>query len=102
MVGYGLKDAIRAQIERRWEFDISRLQGGEMVVTLHLLLNGGGEILKAEIIDDPRYAGRADYRPCAESARRAALASSPLIVPPGSLDEVREVTVSLDPRRALR
>lgn len=102
LVGYGLKDAIRAQIERRWEFDISRLQSGEMTVTLHLLLNGLGEILKAEIVDDPRYGSRADYRPCAESARRAALASSPLIVPPGSLEEVREVTVSLDPRRALR
>jgi len=102
MVGYGLKDAIRAQIERRWEFDVSRLQGGEMLVTLHLQLNGLGEILKAEIVDDPRYGERADYRPCAESARRAALASSPLIVPPGSLDEVRDVTLSLDPRRALR
>jgi len=100
--GYGVKDIIRAQVERRWEFDTATLQPGEMIVTLRLSLNGDGAVTKAEIVDDSRYSGRADYWPCAKSARRAALSASPLQLPAGSLDGDREVVVEMNPRLALR
>ena len=61
-----------------------------------------GSVGSAEIIDDGRHAGSAAYRSLALSARNAALLSSPLTLPPGRYDEVRDIVVNFNPRDALR
>lgn len=101
-VGRDLKDIVRVQVERRWEYDFSSLQSGALVISLRLLVKADGEVLRVEVVDDPRYSARPDYAPCAASARRAALAAAPLQLPPGLVGDEVEVTVSLDPRRSLR
>lgn len=97
-----VKDFIRAQIERHWEFDLRDLGATELVISLHLELTADGSVRRADVIDDPRYGSDAHYRSIAISARNAALASSPLHLPPGTYDAVKDITVTLDPRTALR
>jgi len=99
-----VKDFIRAQIERHWEFDMAALGASTVVVSLHLLLRTDGGVVAAEIIDDPRYSGVPNYRAMAESVRRAALVASPLQLPSGmmALDTSRDLTLSFNPRDAVR
>ena len=98
----GVKDFIRAQIERHWEFDLRDLGAAELVISIHLQLNADGSVAKVEIVDDPRYASEPHFRSIASSARNAVLASSPLHLPPGTYDAVKDITLNLNPREALR
>lgn len=102
VVGRSLKDIVRVQIERHWEYDFSKLGPGELLITLKLLVKPDGEVLRVELLDDPRFSGRSDYAPCAASARRAALAAASLQLPPGMVGDAVEVTVTLDPKKSLR
>ena len=95
---YSVKDFLRAQVERHWYWDRSRLGAGDWAVSIHVVLNGDGSVAKAEIVDDPRHGGDADYHDLALSARNAVLLSSPLNLPPGV--SIRDVTLTLDPRTA--
>lgn len=97
-----VKDFIRAQIERHWEFDLRDLGATDLMVSLHLKLTADGSVDRADVIEDPRYGSDVHYHSIAMSARNAALASSPLHLPPGTYDAVKDVTVTLDPREALR
>lgn len=98
--GHGLKDVIRAQIERHWEFDIGRYGGTDLPVGLHLLLAADGRVVKAEIVDDPRIGPLSGYRPLALSLRNAALAASPLQLPPTTGGG--ELVLQFNPRQVLR
>lgn len=98
----GVKDFIREQIERHWEFDLRDLEAADLVISLHLRLNADGSISVADIVDNPRYSADAHYRSVAISARNAALASSPLHLPPGVFNTVKDITLTLDPRDVLR
>ncbi len=97
-----VKDFIRAQIERHWEFDLRDLGAADLVISLHLELAADGSVRSADVSDDPRYGSDVHYRSIAISARNAALASSPLHLPSGTYDAVKDITVTLDPRAALR
>ena len=55
----------------------------------------------AEIVDNSR-AGDPAYRALAMSARNAVLLSSPLALPPGRYEEVRDVVLDFDPRKVGR
>jgi hypothetical protein len=98
----GVKDFLRAQIERHWEFDMRDLGAADLVISIHLELNADGSVGKADIVDDPRYSSNPHYRSVAISARNAVLLSSPLHLPPGTYDAFKDITLNFNPREALR
>ncbi len=98
----GVKDFIRAQIERHWEMDVAALGPARLVVTLHLSLASDGSVSRADIVDNPLYTGLPGYRAAAESVRRAALVASPLRLPPGDTWNFSDLTIEFDPRQAVR
>jgi len=99
---YSVKDFIRAQIERRWNFDLESLGSGDATVTLHLVIDRGGGVTKAEIVWDRGRAADAAYAELARSARNAALLSSPLKLPEGSEEAVGDLTLTMDAREVRR
>ena len=96
---YSVKDFLRAQIERRWTLDRGNLGGGNPIVLIHLRIERTGKVASAEVVDDPRLATDERFRDLAMSARNAALLSSPLTLPPGSYDLVKDITLDFDPRK---
>jgi outer membrane biosynthesis protein TonB len=98
----GVKDFLRAQIERHWEFDMRDLGAADPVISIHLELNADGSVRRADIVDDPRYSSDPRYRSLATSVRNAAILSSPLHLPPGTYDAFKDITLKFNPREALR
>lgn len=96
---YSVKDFLRAQIERRWNLDRANLGSADWVISIHLLLNRDGKVASAEVVDDPRLATNEKFRSLAMSARNAALLSSPLTLPPGTYELVKDITLDFDPRK---
>lgn len=99
---FDIRDFLRAQIERRWEFDVGQLGQSDFVVGLHLRLDPDGAIRTADIVGDPRYQTSPSFKAAADSARRAALVASPFQIPAGKYGVVDDVTVELSPRDALQ
>ncbi|HVM80175.1 MAG TPA: hypothetical protein VMU06_14225 [Stellaceae bacterium] len=99
---YSVKDFIRAQIEQRWNFDLQSLGSGDLAVTLHLVINRDGSVSKAEIVEDRARAADPAYRELAQSARNAALLSSPLKLPAGSYEAVADILLTMNPREVRR
>jgi outer membrane biosynthesis protein TonB len=99
---YSVKDFIRAQVERHWYLDKVALRAGATAVAIHMLVNRDGSVSKAEIVDDPRFGTDAALYALALSARNAVLLSSPLTLPPGRYDDVKDMILDFDPRKALR
>ena len=95
---YGVKDYVRAQIERRWYPQGSALLRNDWVVQLHLQLDENGSVEKAEIVDGGKM-GDAAYRDFAYSVRNAAVLSAPFALPPGLDDAARDLTLDFNPRR---
>jgi hypothetical protein len=92
---YGVKDFLRAQIERHWNPDRQALHS-DWRVSIHILLDRDGSVRRADIIDDPLYRSDTAYGEFARSARNAVLLSSPLAVPPGAYRLPEEVTLDFD------
>jgi hypothetical protein len=88
---YRARDFIRAQIERRWYLDRAALVAGGFLVSLHLELGSDGRVMVAEIDDAGGLADNAAYRSAAASLRAAALLSSPLVLPEGQYEAVKDV-----------
>lgn len=99
---YGVKDFIRAQVERRWLLDVALLGKRDFRVPIHVEMTRDGKVLLAEIVDKRRYNEDAAYREIALSARNAVILSSPFVLPPNYYKDVTDVTLNLDPRDALR
>lgn len=99
---YKVKDFIRAQVERRWNPDRSTIKAGNWVVAIHIVIQPDGRVIRAEIVDDPRYSSDSAYRDFANSARNAVLLSSPLTVPPDEYDIAKDIVVDFDPKQVLR
>lgn len=98
MAAYGVKDYVRAQIERRWYPQGSALLRNDWVVRLHLQLDEGGGVEKAEIVDNGKM-GDAAYRDFAFSVRNAATLSAPFALPSGLDEAARDMTLDFNPRR---
>jgi hypothetical protein len=99
---YSIKDFIRAQIERHWYLDKSALEASDFVVSVHVTLNRNGTVADAVIVADPSYATNALHRELAFSARAAVKLSSPLLLPPGTYDLVKDMTLRFSPRDVLQ
>lgn len=97
---YSVNDFLRVQVERHWYWDRRRIGAGDWAVSIHVLLNRDGSVARAEIVDDPRHGGDPAYHDLALSARNAVLLSSPLNLPPGRYEAVKDITLTLDPRSA--
>lgn len=95
---YGVKDYVRAQIERRWYPQGSALLRNDWVVQLHLTLNEDGSVGQAEIVDGGKM-GDVAYRDFAFSVRNAALLSAPFALPSGLDEAARDMTLDFNPRR---
>ncbi len=99
---FSVKDYIRAQVERRWNFDLSALGTKDVSVPIHVEITKAGVVRKAEVVtnassDDPFY------REVALSARNAVLLSSPILLPAGGdYQDVMDMVLYLNPRDALR
>ena len=100
--GYRVEDLIRAQVQRRWSLRLDELGERELVVTIHIVLEPDGTVAKAEVVDTPRTRGDDAYRSIAISARNAVLLSSPLTLPSGMTEEMRDMTISFNTRDSLR
>ena len=99
---YGVRDFVRAEIERHWNLDLSQLGDRDFSIPLHIVLKRDGTILKAEVVETPRFRDDKAYRFIAISARNAALLSSPLKLPPGDYEPVMDMELSFRPRDVLR
>ncbi|MHB1219950.1 MAG: hypothetical protein ACYC1L_17320 [Alphaproteobacteria bacterium] len=94
---FDVKDLIREQIERHWVFDRQKLPQGDRTVLLRVVINRDGTVAEAEILDEPRHGLDPAYQALARSARNAALLASPLTVPPERYNEVKEITLRMNP-----
>lgn len=99
---YAVRDLIRAQVTRRWNFDVAALGTGSFFIALRIVVLKNGTVAQVDILDRERYTKDALYRDIALSARNAVLLSSPLTLPPGAIDYSTEVTLNLNPRDTLR
>jgi len=97
-----LEDFIRAQIERRWQVDASRLGDREIIVSLRLLLSADGSVEVVEIVDQATHWDDFLFRLVAIAGRNAALLSSPLQLPPGLPQADMEITLDLNTKQASR
>lgn len=100
--GYRVEDLVRAQVQRRWNLRLDELGERELIVTIHVVLEPDGTVTKAEIVDTPRTKGDDVYRSIAISARNAVLLSSPLNLPSGMTEAMRDMTISFNTRDSLR
>ena len=98
---FSVKDYIRAQIERRWNFDLAALGPKQVSVPIHVEITKAGVVRKAEVVDTAS-ADDPLYREVALSARNAVLLSSPISLPPGDYQDVMDMVLYLNPRDALR
>jgi len=98
---FSVKDYIRAQIERRWNFDLASLGPKQVSVPIHVEITKAGVVRKAEVVDTAS-ADDPLYREVALSARNAVLLSSPISLPPGDYQDVMDMVLYLNPRDALR
>ncbi len=99
---YAVRDLIRAQVERKWNFDVRLLGAKGFTIALRVVVLKNGTVASAEILDRERYTRDALYRDIALSARNAVLLSSPLTLPAGAIDYSTTVTLNLNPRDTLR
>ena len=98
---FSVKDYIRAQVERRWNFDLAALGTKNVSVPIHVEITKAGVVRKAEVVDTAS-ADDPLYREVALSARNAVLLSSPILLPPGDYQDVMDMVLYLNPRDALR
>lgn len=99
---YNVKDFLRAQIERRWYIAGEALKAGDFVVSIRIQLARDGRVLGADILPDASYGTNAPNRELAYSARDAVKLSSPLLLPPGTYDLVKDVTLQFRARDVMQ
>ena len=91
------KDLVREQIERHWVFDRNKLPPGDRTVVLRVTINRDGTVAAAEIVDDAQHGLDPAYQTLARSARNAALLASLLTIPPERYQELKEITLRMNP-----
>lgn len=93
-------DAIRRQVEDKWNVPIGARDAESLSVELHIVLQTNGAVHDVQIIDRARMqrAGEENFRAMAESAERAVWRASPLRqLPPEKYDQWQEITLIFKP-----
>ena len=98
---FSVKDYIRAQVERRWNFNLATLGNSEFAVPIHVVITSAGVVLRPKSSTQCAPSDPA-YREIAVSARNAVLLSSPLALPAGHYQDVMDMVLNLNPRDTLR
>ncbi|HIJ63220.1 MAG TPA: cell envelope integrity protein TolA [Rhodospirillaceae bacterium] len=96
------KDYIAAQFRRCWNFDPGAKDAGNLIVRVRVLLNSDGSVVQATRVDDPRYNSDNFFRSASDSAVRAVYTCSPIKLPPGKYDALKELLLNFDPRDSVR
>ena len=96
------KDYIAGQFRRCWNFDVGARDPASLIVRIHVTLQPDGSVSSSEIVKDSRYDSDTFYRSAAESARRATYACSPIKLPPGKYDSLKDLVLNFDPRDAVQ
>lgn len=99
---YSLRDFIRAQVERRWIFNLALLGKKNFSVPIHLQMTAKGVVTKADVVDQERFKKDSLYRQIALSARNAVLLSSPFALPDGDYSDKMNIVIDLNSRDVLR
>ena len=99
---YSLRDFIRAQVERRWIFNLALIGKNTFNVPIHLQMTAKGVVTKADIVDQARFKKDSLYRQIALSARNAVLLSSPFALPDGDYSDKMDIVINLNSRDVLR
>lgn len=99
---YGVKDYLRSQIQRRWNFDVAQLGQRHWLIAVHVVLAADGTVETAVVQEDADLKTDPAYRALVQSARNAVLVSSPLHLPRDLPPEARDLVLEFDPRAALR
>lgn len=95
------KDAIRAQIEQNWVFDVGAKGIESMVIVLKVSMNPDGTVSRVDVADTLRYNTDSAYRAVADSARRAVLKSQPLKYPVQKYEEFKDLELAFRPQDRL-
>ncbi|WP_019644588.1 cell envelope integrity protein TolA [Novispirillum itersonii] len=95
------KDAIRAQIEQNWVFDVGAKGIESMVIVLRVAINPDGTVTRVDVVDTVRYNTDSGYRAVADTAKRAVLKSQPLKYPAQKYEEFKVLELSFAPRDRL-
>lgn len=100
--GYALADFVRAQILRKWWPALETQSARATPVAIRLKISSTGILSDIRIVDQQRFASDRQFRDMALSARNAALLASPIALPPGHYEPIKEIAITLDPRAVLR
>lgn len=95
-------DYAASQFYKCWYFDAGAKNAASQIVRLHVLLNADGSVMRADIVDSSRYGSDSDYRSAVDGARRAVHLCSPIKLPPGTYDSLKDIILTFDPRDAVR
>jgi outer membrane biosynthesis protein TonB len=95
-----VKDFIRAQVERHWNFRIGSEGSRDWTVAIRIALDPDGGVVDAQIVDDGRHQNDLAFRDFALSARNAVYMSSPISIPPDAAELARDIVVDFSPKQA--
>jgi outer membrane biosynthesis protein TonB len=93
-------DAIRRQVEDKWNVPIGARDVESLSVELRIVLQTNGKVHDVQIVDRERMRrpGEENFRAMAESAERAVWRASPLQqLPPEKYDQWQEITLIFKP-----
>jgi hypothetical protein len=99
---YRVKDFLRAQIERRWNVQVSPLTENNLTAAIRIQLDPDGTVRRAEVVPDATHRNDQAYEDFARSARNAVLLSSPLTLLPGSYALAKDIVIDFNARRLVR
>ena len=92
-----VSDAIRRQVEDKWNVPAGAANAGDLAVEIRILLMPDGEVRRAVIVDQARLSDTF-YQAMAESALRAVKRASPLNgLPPEKYEQWKEITFTFRP-----
>lgn len=94
------QDALRAQLERCWNFPMGAKDAEDLNVEIFMVINPDRTLRDARIVDMARYNRDTFFRAAADSAMRAVRSPlcSPFMVPPDKYDVWKNTTVNFNPR----
>ncbi len=94
-------DAIKAQVERCWDFDPGARDADKMVVENRAQIDADGTVRNAEILNASKVRSDPFLSAMGERARRALLACSPLKVPANKHEQFKDTVFKFNPRGML-
>jgi outer membrane biosynthesis protein TonB len=94
-------DAIRAQVERCWNFDPGARDADKLVAEVRVKIDADGTVTSAEILDIARIQSDSFLLAMANASRRSLLACSPLKVPASKHELFKDTVFKFNPRGML-